>query len=83
MEGRAPANAGRVMLSMISMVFGFTEIRLDAGTFRELGHERIADGPFSVHPATLYSDFTTIVPSGSALMPLYEVLGASSVGVES
>ena len=83
MVGRAPANAGRVMLSMICIVFGLTEIRLDAGTSWASGQSRSADGPFFVHPATRYSDFTTIVPSGSALMPLYEVLTAFSVRVVS
>jgi hypothetical protein len=63
------------------MVFGSTEISTDLGTFRALGQLRSADGPFSVHPATRYSDFKTSVPSGSALMPLYEVLAESSVRV--
>ncbi len=40
------------------------------GTFSDSGQPRIADAPFSVQPATRYNDFTTIVPSGSALMPL-------------
>jgi hypothetical protein len=52
MVGRAPANAGSVMLSMIFIVLGSTEIRFDAGTLRAFGQSRIADGPSSVHPAT-------------------------------
>jgi hypothetical protein len=60
-------------------VFGSTETRTDLGTSWAFWHSRSADGPFLLHPATRYSDFTTIVPSGSALMPLYEVFTASSV----
>ena len=39
---------------MIRMVFGFTEIRLDAGTFRALGQSRSADGPFSDSAAAAF-----------------------------
>jgi hypothetical protein len=66
---------------MTSIVSGSAETRIDAGTFRELGQERIAVGPFLSHPATRYNDFKTIVPSASALMPLYEVFFAFSVRV--
>jgi hypothetical protein len=83
MVGRAGAGAGSVMLSMICIVRGLTEIRLDAGTFVLCWQPSSAEGPSSVHPATRYSDFTTMVPSGRALMPLYEVLTESSVRVVS
>jgi hypothetical protein len=71
------------MLWMICMVRGLMEMRLDAGTLLFSGHCSTAEGPFSGHPAWRYSDFTTIVPSGRALMPLYEVLIESSVRVVS
>ena len=79
MVGRAGAGACKVMFWMIRIVFGLTEIRTDLGTSPGFVHLRTADGPFCGHPATRYSDLTTIVPSGSALIPLYEVLTASSV----
>ena len=58
------------LVAMIFIVFGLTVMRIDAGTFCESGQSRIAVGPCMVHPATRYSDFSTMVPSGSALMPL-------------
>ena len=81
--GRAPAGADSVMLSMICIVCGFTVIRIDCGTFVGSGHCSSALGPSTLHPAWRYSDFTTMVPSGRALMPLYEVLAALSVRVVS
>ena len=80
MVGRAPANASSVTRSMIRMVLGLTETRTDRGTFWVWLQLRTADGPCSGHPAVRYSDFRMIVPSGSALRPLYDVLTASWLG---
>jgi len=57
-------------------------MRLDAGTFWASGRERSADGPCFKQPACRYSDFTTIVPSGSALMPAYSTATIAVTAVD-